>query len=407
MTFPREEWEDIRRQLDTRGWCGTTRVEREYEKWSKHNVGDVVDSDVGRIRIISMQHLDDALRDHPFREENEKWAGWLKGKEGVFIRFERANAAAAAVGMALDPALEKETRRLEPAEVRDALGPDVADALGAGVPVYLISADAVADKPWFPAASMTRLGLLIVGKPVSYADPDFGEFSVFDYSDAKGALHGVSAAGFIRYSYELEQAAVAPRKRAREEEPETKIEEERREIRTRTITPAEMNQLYHMNFSAEEAAEPEWLRAAAFTTADVQDVVDHVISENDYDVLRTENLDAREIESLTWILGSYSSPYSQDIPIVLMLPVSRRGDSITLLGGNLLTWTEKDPLDIESLRFIGNKMLQRSRLPPPLEKRTGVFDKKNYEEGKKVMHFRGGNFRWILPVKIPARFPRF
>ena len=184
-----------------RGWCGTTRVEREYEKWSKHNV---VDSDIGRIRIISMQHLDDALRDHPFREENEKWAGWLKGKEGVIIRFERANAAAAAVGMALDPALEKETRRLEPAEVRDALGPDVADALGAGVPVYLISADAVADKPWFPAASMTRLGLLIVGKPVSYADPDFGEFSVFDYSDAKGALHGVSAAGFIRYSYERE-----------------------------------------------------------------------------------------------------------------------------------------------------------------------------------------------------------
>jgi hypothetical protein len=196
---------------------------------------------------------------------------------------------------------------------------------------------------------------------------------------------------------------VAPRKRAREEEPETKIEEERREIRTRTITLAEMNQLYHMNFSAEEAAEPEWLRAAAFTTADVQDVVDYVISENNYDVMRTENLDAREIESLTWILGSYSSPYSQDIPIVLMLPVSRRGDSITLLGGNLLTWTEKDPLDIESLRFIGNKMLQRSRFPLPLGKRTGVFDKKNYEEGKKVMHFRGGNFRWILPVKIPAR----
>jgi hypothetical protein len=93
MTFPKEEWEDIQRQLDDRGWCATTRVEQELTKWRDVTIGTEVNSDVGKIRIISKQFLNDALRDHPFRAENEKnpqWIEWTSGKPGVFIRFEWA-----------------------------------------------------------------------------------------------------------------------------------------------------------------------------------------------------------------------------------------------------------------------------------------------------------------------------
>lgn len=82
ITFPKREWEDVKRRLEQRKIVSTIRVSDEY---GKYHVGDVVNTEWGtRVKILTVKKIaggidELARRYEHFDELTEEMLGELRG----------------------------------------------------------------------------------------------------------------------------------------------------------------------------------------------------------------------------------------------------------------------------------------------------------------------------------------
>jgi len=66
MSFPEHELESIRKRLSQGKSICTTRISVER---GAYNLGDVVETPIGLLKVTMRTEMDDAWLDHPFQEE--------------------------------------------------------------------------------------------------------------------------------------------------------------------------------------------------------------------------------------------------------------------------------------------------------------------------------------------------
>ena len=86
MSFPQPELKDLWMRLEKNKPIITTRVEQEH---NRYNVGDVVTSPLGKLRVTARESLDDVAK-HPFHKElTAKQTALLRGKPYDVLTLER------------------------------------------------------------------------------------------------------------------------------------------------------------------------------------------------------------------------------------------------------------------------------------------------------------------------------
>ena len=91
MSFPQPELKDLWMRLEKNKPIITTRIEQEH---NRYNVGDVVTSPLGKLRVTARESLDDVAK-HPFHKElTAKQTALLRGKPYDVLTLEREKKAA-------------------------------------------------------------------------------------------------------------------------------------------------------------------------------------------------------------------------------------------------------------------------------------------------------------------------
>jgi len=90
MSFPKNEYNNIKHRFDNNLNVVTHRFSDEAKKYK---LGDVVESDFGKLKIIKFEELDDLYDDNTLKgdDEFEKFKDELKGKSGVKITIKKLN----------------------------------------------------------------------------------------------------------------------------------------------------------------------------------------------------------------------------------------------------------------------------------------------------------------------------